>query len=754
MTNQQPEDWGNNNPNPQPLTFKEKLTTLLSKPQTQIISLVTVSGILAGGYGVTRYLINSVIPSRIETELAKILSREVTFGEVSHSLFNEIIVENIDIPPTIEDPSFLSIESAKISLDLWSLLFQRQLPINVIANEIKAYGQLDTLLPPQDERKPFPSSLKLPSIPIEAKINLTLRNGKIAISPNATTEAVEIDSRGRLTLLYDNENQPLTYNLENRIGFSRINLQGETLLADTASDNKLEIRYLNLPQVARLIPMLPLDLQEGILNGNLKIITPSLSTLNINDVEGKVNLQDVKGKVDIAKLDSLELDTFNLKEKIETTPLLNQNFQTNVFLDIKEESLNVEYASVKIGEIDASLRGEISQLIGYNLQGSLNPVNLKKVLPSLGVKSPVTIDGLLTANILVTGNLDNPEMEGKVKVDKTFVDKLELGNIDSQFSGNLDKLTIQQVTVKPPSGIITAGGVINTNFNQNRLEGKPLELSKIPFNFQFTADLPQDVWSNYDILSPTEGSIETPPLSLIIRQILAKGEIKGNLNNPQGEISFSLPSITTVEEEFATEGKLVIDKNRVNIIDTQLVNQGNQNRILVNGNGNWQEKTYAVNLSSNEINLTPFLSPLCQIFSFCDDSFVNVNLPTLAQNLDVDISGNLAEISLHNIDAKGKVNLLIDNQRGNPLLLTSSSSINQTGNINLDFDLAKSDLTINTQVNQLSLNNILPSLPTLTNILESQVTLTANTQDLLTLSSSSSPSSPSSPLSLLHLLSS
>ncbi|WP_017295375.1 translocation/assembly module TamB domain-containing protein [Geminocystis herdmanii] len=731
MTNQQPEDWGNN---PQSLSLKQKLATILSKPQTQIISLVTVSGILAGGYGITRYLINSVIPSRIETELEKILSREVNFGKVSHSLFNEIIIEDIEIPPLPSDPSFLSIESAKISLDLWSLLWQRQLPINIIANDITGYGQLDTLLPPEDERKPFPSSLKLPSLPVETKINLTLRNSKIAISPNAITEAVEIDSRGRLTLLYDNENQPLTYNLENRIGFSRINLQGETLLADTASDNKIEIRYLNLPEVARLIPMLPLDLQEGILNGNLKITTPSLSTLNINNVEGKVNLQDVKGKVDIAKLDSFEswevLDRFNLKEKIQKTPLLNQNFQANVFLDIKEESLNVEYASVKIGEIDASVRGEISQLGGYNLQGNLNPVNLNKVLSSLGVKSPVSIDGLLTANILVTGNLDNPDMEGKVKVDKTFVDKLNLGNIDSQFKGNLDKLTIQQVTVKPATGgKITAGGVINTNFNQNPLEGKPVELTKIPFNLQFTADLPQDVWSNYDILSGRRSSIE--PLSLTIRQILAKGEIKGNLNNPQGEISFSLPSISALEEEFATEGKLVIDKNRVNIIDTQLVNQGNQNRILVNGNGNIKEKTYAVNLSSNEINLTPFLSPLCQIFSFCDESFLNVNLPTLAQNLDVNISGDLAEISLNNIDAKGKVNLLIDNQRGNPLLSTSSS-INETGNINLDFNLAKSDLNINTQVKQISLNNILPSLPNLANILNSQITLSANTQDLFT----------------------
>lgn len=739
MTNQQPEDWGNN---PQSLSVKQKLATLLRKPQTQIISLVTVSGILAGGYGVTRYLINTVIPSRIETELEKMLSRDVNFGKVSHSLFNEIIVENIEIPPTAIDPSFLSIESAKISLDLWSLLWQRKLPINIIANDITGYGQLDTLLPPKDERKPFPSSLKLPSLPIETKINLTLQRSKIGISANATTEAVEINSRGKLTLVYDNENQPLSYDLENRIGFSRINLRGETLLTDTASDNKLEIRYLNLPQLARLMPNLPLDLQEGFLNGNLKIATPSLSTLNINDVEGKVNLQDVKGKVDRSKLasidsnESLEIwDRFNLKEKIEKTPLLNKNFVANVFLDIREESQTIEYASLKIGEIDASVRGEISQLGGYNLQGSLNPVNLRKVLPSLGVKSPVIIDGLLTANIQVTGNLDNPAVEGKVKVAKTFVDKLELGNIDSQFSGNLDKITIQQVTVKPPSGIITAGGVINTNFNQNRLEGKPTQLAKIPFNFRFTADLPQGVWSNYDILSGKGSSIEPIPFPLTIRQILAKGEIKGNLNNPQGEISFSLPSISTLGEEFASEGKLVIDKNRVNIIDTQLVNQRNQNQILVNGNGNLQEKTYAVNLTSNEINLTPFLSPLCQSLSFCDESLVNVNLPTLAKNLDIDISGDLAEISLNNIDSKGKVNLLIDNQINNDNSLVSNLSsrlVSEKGNINLNFDLAKSDLTINTQVNQLSLNNILPSLPSLANIIHSQITLTANTQDLLT----------------------
>ncbi|BAQ64196.1 translocation/assembly module TamB domain-containing protein [Geminocystis sp. NIES-3709] len=735
MTNRQPEDWENNLSS---LSLKQRLAIILAKPQTKIISLVTVTGILAGGYGVTRYLINKIIPSRIETELERILSREVSFGKVTHSLFNEIVIDNIKISPTQTDPSFLSIESAKISLDLWSLIFQRQLPINVIANEITGYGQLDTLLPPEEERKPFPLSLKLPTLPIEAKINLRLRGSRIGISPNATTQAVEVTSKGRLNLVYDNENQPLTYNLENRIGISRINLEGKTLLADTASENQLEIRYLDLPQATRLIPNLPLNLREGRLNGNLKIITSSLSTININDIEGKVNIQDVEGKVDIGKLDSNEnkeiLDRFNLQEKIEKIPLFNQNFLANAFIEIKKESLNIEYASLKIGDIDTSLRGEISQQQGYNLQANLNPVNLRKVLPSVGIKPIVAIDGLLAGNIQVNGNLDTPQIEGKVKVNKTFVDKLELGNIDSQFIANLDKVTIKQIAIKPPTGgnIITQG-VINTNFNQNLREDKPLKLEKIPFNFQFNANLPSSLWSNkYSILSS----------KVSIAQILAKGEIKGNLSQPLGEISFSLPSIQAFEEELTTEGKLVIDKNTINLVDTQLILK--ENRILLNGSSQWREKTYGVTVVSDEINLTPFLSPLCQTLSFCDESLVNVNVPTFAKNLDIEITGNLEEISLNKIEGNGRVNLLIDNKINNANSWISNSStrlISDEGNLNLNFNLAKGDLTVNGEANQIFLNNILPSLPNLANIINSEVNLTGNTQDLLTISSNNFPES-------------
>lgn len=711
MTNQQPPDSDYNQPT---LSFSDRVIEILQKPQTQIVSLVTLTAMIIGGYVGGKHLL-TVIPLRVEEELEKILERDVSLGQISNFSFNQVIFENLEIPATQKDSSFLEIDAVKISVDLLSVILRRQLSLDVIVNDATGYGQLDTLFL-AEEKKPLPDSLKLPALPIETRINLRLNNGNIAVTPNAKTQPVEIKTRGKFQLVYDNATQPLSYQLENSINNSRINIEGETLLSNTQSKNRVDIRYLYLPEVAYLIPNLPLEIKEGRLNSNLELVTSSLPEFMATKVKGNITLEDVEGKLNVEKISN--------NQKVRKIPLLEKNFTANVSLNLEEDSLNIQTAKFTLGELGGFVNGDVDMEFGYNLTANLNPVIISRVLPSLNIKPPVFVNGLLSGNFQVRGKIDNPKIQGKVKVKNSQVDKLELGEIQSQFLADLDKVTVKEVSLKPPTGgKIVSQGVINTNFRQTFTDSKPIQVEKIPFNFRFTGNLPStELIDSYDIL----------PTGIDIGNLLTAGEIKGNLKQPQGKVSFSLPNMTGENLGiFSTRGKLVINKNRVNLLETELV--VNENRIQVSGNGDWQTKSWQVSAVSNNVNLTPLLDQFCQNPANCENFPVNVGLPIMARDLDVSLRGSLGDeekrgrgdeemrgrgelvrINFNNIEGEGKVNLVIDD-----------------GNLQLDTRLVNGNLIVNGDANQISVNNLFPSLMTATDIINSQFNISGNVDELL-----------------------
>ncbi|MBL1208790.1 translocation/assembly module TamB domain-containing protein [Geminocystis sp. GBBB08] len=735
MTNQQPRNSEENQQ--QSLSFGEKLTAIIAKPQTQLVSLLTIMAIVAGGYVVSRHLITKVIPSQMEKELERIFDRDVSLGKVTSFSWNQVIIENLAIPPTKKDVSFVEIDAIKINVDLLSLIFHRHLLLDIIASDVNGYAQLDTLFDIQ-KQKTLPNSLKLPPLPIETIISLRLNHSKIAITPNMETKAVEIKTKGKLKLIYDNDTQPLSYELENTINNSEINIKGETLLSNTSSKNELEIRYLYLPEVVSLIPNLPLEIKEGRLNSNLELVTLSLPQFPQTIITGKISLEDVEGKLNINEINvSKEINNIQKvtdKEKSRKIPLLEKSFTGNASLNLQNNSLNIETANFTFGELGGFVKGDIGIDTGYNLMANLNPVIISKVLPSLNIQSPVKVDGLLSGNFLVKGEIDNPQILGKVRIKNSQVDKLELGEINSQFLANLDNVTIKEVTVKPPTGgKIVTQGVINTNFSQTLNEGKSIKVEKIPFNFRFTANLPStELINSYDIL----------PTGIDIGNLLTAGEIKGNLNQPQGRISFSLPNITGEKLGIiSTQGKFVINKNEVNLLDTELVI--NKSRIQINGESNFKEKTWQLSALSNNINLTPFLDQFCQTSANCENLPVNFSLPIKAKDLDISLKGSfeeeetqrqgdllvnisekeekrhdesngLAKINFNNVEGEGKVNLVIND-----------------GNLRLDTRLVNGNLFINGKANQISVNNLFPSLPTTTHLISSQFKISGDVKELI-----------------------
>lgn len=285
------------------------------------------------------------------------------------------------------------------------------MPIHIIADDVEGYAQLDTLIPPSEEEKPLPNSFLLPTLPITAEVNLRLQDTVIKVTPNAQTQPVELDSRGKLQLIYDQETQPLTYNIETLLNNSSglITIKGKTLLSNTQSENKLNIRNLYLPEVTGLIPQLPLNLQEGRVNANLKTQTASLPEYLASDIQGNVKIEDVRGKV-IPSLISKEETFVNL-------PLMAKEFTANTQLTITDsQTLIIDKARLNWEEIKAVAQGEVNLNNGYNLSASINPLQLSKLFPLLNIKSNLVLDGLTATNVTVTGDIDNPQVKGYLNI--------------------------------------------------------------------------------------------------------------------------------------------------------------------------------------------------------------------------------------------------------------------------------------------------------------------------------------------------
>lgn len=79
MTNQSPLDSENNQAT---RSFGNKVVKILQKPQTQVISLITLTAIIMGGYAGGKHLL-TVIPLKVEKELEKVLNRDVSLGNIS-----------------------------------------------------------------------------------------------------------------------------------------------------------------------------------------------------------------------------------------------------------------------------------------------------------------------------------------------------------------------------------------------------------------------------------------------------------------------------------------------------------------------------------------------------------------------------------------------------------------------------------------------------------------------------------------------
>ena len=694
MTNQQ---------SPQPENHSsndiDRVGNVMGLTRTKIIIGGGVVAIALGGYLGIKYLVTEVMPATVEKELAKALDREIVVGEVSSFGLSHIVIDNVEMPPTDEDNSFVEIKNIKTEFNLLGIIFNNQLPINITVEKITGFGQLDTLITSfteeeEEDEIEIPDTLKLPELPVVADISLTVEKTTLAITPNNQTQAIEIDSNINLHLFYDNENQPLNYDIKAQIENNPINLEGEIRLVTTAAQSKIQIQNLDLISLSQLIPEIPLTLNQGKLSTNLELTTSSLNDWSQLQGNGSLAITNIEGVTNLV----IPNTTVNNIQR--------QTFSSNAFITVNEQIINIQEINGNLGDIAGRLSGEIDFNRGYSLQGNIDSINIKQILTSLAISSPINLDGIASGNLIITGEIDNPQITSNLEIDNTIVDQLNLGTTIITLESNLDETRLDKFTVTPEiGGEIVATGLITTNLREKIENQVTIDINSFPLQIDFNADLPtQELIEVYNIIPP----------EIKVNQLQARGNFTGSINNLEGLINFNLPpSNIPSSSEIDGKGELTLKDNRINLHDTQLtVNNGT---IALAGETNLTTKNWDADLVITSVALTPFFTQYCVRMGNCPAN-LNTAIPIIAQQGNVKVRGNFDNLDLDNLSATSDIRLTID--RGNAILSSS---------------LDNGRVIANAQAQEISLNQIVDNLPVNSTIINSDIQLTAEVEELLTL---------------------
>ncbi|MGK7885322.1 MAG: heme utilization protein, partial [Crocosphaera sp.] len=741
-------------PSPGSSSVLTKLVNFLKKPSTLIAGGVLVSlGI--GTYAGVNYFVYERLSPLLSKELSKALEREVRVGEVESFSFNHIVIGTFSIPTTETDSDRVDVEEIKVEFNVLPVLIGQALDVNITIDDPDLYIEQD----PSGEWVTLPEfeeggELNLP-IDIKAKINLN--NAQVSVLPKGFKELIKVEAGGTAGYSYrSNDEQEVNYDLDVALLNSEITVKGKTDIKSFQTEAQLMISQLALPELAGLIPNLPVTLKSGLIESDLNINLPSLEDIEGTEGNGEFQISNIE-----AGLKPLQVP-----------------IKLDVGLNFVGRSLKFQDTRLSLGEFSTDVEGSINWQDGYNVDVNINPFLLRDISKILAVKIPINLAGEIEGKIRLTGDIINPVVTGTINNSKPLlIDKTRIQELKTVFQADLDQINLKEFQVKPiAGGNITATGKVELGILKALKENKTIDWQKMPVNLEFAANLPGDKLVQPYYQSPQNVSIGT---------ITAQGKIGGILADPKGKIEWLAPGIIRVSgEDISGKGTIIVGGKNILIQDTILTStEGN---ITVQGLGNIEKKQWQTLITANQFSLDPFVNLACslttcpeEIFSqavtlrggnirvsgklddFALDSIQsqsnlqlqigqgaialetalsqgnitatagvsglpldpyipNLAVPVQFSRSNINLSG-----SLNNIFQGGQLNINRLNVNGNAQLIVNGSPINA------NIEVGNGILTTIAQVGTIALNPIIPNLPVQSTLVSSDLVLTGNLNSLI-----------------------
>ncbi|MGK7903802.1 MAG: DUF748 domain-containing protein [Hormoscilla sp.] len=641
------------------------------------IALASVAAIGAGAYMGAKYLIGEKLYPMVETEASKFLEREVKLGKLQSFSLNGVRIGPVSIPPTATDPDKLDIEAIDMSWQLLPLL-GGTLPLRVTLVKPELYVEQDELgewidlqflekLPPGDPP------------PVDATLNI--QKGSIALLPHTATTPVSSEINGRAR--YKSAQEEIEYDIDADIATGKVSVEGETLIETGESDLSAKVENFSLIEINPFIPNAMVAIASGQLNADLKAQLPSFQELP--SVKGNLNLQ------------SLEIQVPELPHPVNASAQLYFQGKTVLVEEIKtclgannsdqNSSNNPIAVLTECFALETLVSGKVDLDRGYDIAVAVAPVSLPELLEVAAVESPVELDGEMQLDLSVTGEIENPEINGILKSNKmTRIDKLEIAQIEANFGGDRTQAVLKDLQIIPQAG----GGIRGKG--QVKLSadsGEFLEPEAMPLSFEIDAQLPVD-----EIARP----YNLPP-DISISNLTAQAQVQGTIAQPEGKLQWQAPGVAAVGVSNISGG------GEVTLIDNQVQLRNNRVQIgagilAIGGEGNLETGNFQASVRAKAVPVDPFIGP-------------DVPRVTLS-NGTVKLAGNFNSPEIDKIEGGTNLSLNIAGER---------AVVN--GNLKDGF------LQVKGSTAEIQLDKFIPDLPVAANLLGSSVDLLANLKELL-----------------------
>ncbi|MGK7955561.1 MAG: heme utilization protein, partial [Crocosphaera sp.] len=658
-----------------------KLINFLKKPSTLITGGVLLS-LGVATYGGVNYFVYQKLSPLLSQELSKALQREVRVGEVESFSFNHIRIGRTSIPTTETDPDRVDLEGLKVALNPLPLLIGQPLDVDITVDNPNVYIEQN----PSGKWLEFQDHVELEEIPelnlpIDIDADIELNNAQVAVLPNGFKELVQVDAGGTAGYTYrSNEDQEVNYDLDVTLLSSAIKVKGETNIKSFQTQAELMISQLALPELAALIPDLPVTLKSGLIESNLNINVPSLD--GIEGTEGNGNFQ----------LSNIEAGLKPLKVPI----------KLDLGLNFVGKNVNFQESRLSLGEFITDIEGSINWQDGYNIDVNINPFLLRNISEILAIKLPVNLAGEIEGKIRLTGEIKNPLLTGTINNSKPLlIERTRIEELKTVFQANLNQINLKEFQVSPTAGgNITAAGKVDLGILKALEEDKEINWQKMPVAIGFEANLPGDKLAQPYYQSPQNVSIGT---------LTAQGQIGGTLGEPKGKIEWSAPGIIKVSgEDISGKGSILLGGKDILIRDTILTSA--QGTINVQGLGNIEKKQWQTLITANRFSLNPFVNLACS-FITCPPE-ISSQAVTLT-NGNINVTGKLDDFSLNSIQSQGNLQL----------------SVGQ-GAIALETALSQGTITARTAVSGLPVDPYIPNLTVPVQLSRSNINLSGSLSDI------------------------
>ncbi len=623
---------------PPPNRFFNQLNGFLRfirKPKTIVIVTTSVTLVFLGYRGLS-FVLREYLPPWLEERISKVINRPIEIGELEGFSLTSLQLEGASIPETAQQTNDLTAENIKVTFNPLTILLQRKLAINVSPERVKVNLR---------EEKPGQwLSLKATDevIPLNFDLSIDVKNTEIVLLPYQSEKTVNIKVVGNLE--YEkSEQRKWLYDLSlGLINSDEIQVQGETLVKSTKTRLNLQLNQLPLQAWSSIFPNLPFKIDESLLQANLNVNLPSL-----RDFRG------TKGQ------GSLELDDFQAK-----TSLLKQPVTADLAFQFEQGQVLIDQGEFTIGNIITTLQGYYDWEKGSNININVQNFNIDNVFKIIPITLPVTAKGDFNINFNITGLLSNPIIQGKVVNENSIIfEKTPFKTILANFKISLDETTLDNFLIEPQAGgKIEAKGKISQNIRKLIQQNKPIDIKKFPLKLNFQVALPTQ---------PLINTYYSLPSDLNLNELQAKGEFNGELSGINGLIewqtsgNFSQPNTSII-----SQGKIVIKQNNLLLEDTNI--RTNQGMIDIRGSGNLKTKKWQTLINTESLGLTLFTTIICQK--------ITIECPTglILEQGNLRLSGEINQSFLESLNINS--NLLFSLDKGKVII---NSNI-KNGNFNTE----------------------------------------------------------------------